>query len=96
MNDIIIKIERGVVAEVYSTGPVNVIVVDRDVISGRETFEDCMVKAVTMRIERRLRPEDVGMTVKSLVLERRRLAVRRLQEGVDAAFEAGARVSTED
>ena len=42
MSHIIIKIESGVVADVYATEHVNVTVVDHDVIEGGETFETRM------------------------------------------------------
>ena len=90
MNHIIIKIKSGVVAEVYCAEPVNVIVVDRDVIKGGETFEELMVKAVTMTLERRIRPEEVGRTVQSLVLEIRGPADQRLPAQVTTTFEATA------
>jgi hypothetical protein len=37
-NTIILKIESGVVADIYVTEPVQVIIVDHDVIEGGETF----------------------------------------------------------
>lgn len=40
MNDsIVIKIESGIVAEIFSTSPVQVTVVDYDMIEGGETYE---------------------------------------------------------
>jgi len=70
MNHIIIKIESGVVAEIYFTEPLGVTVVDHDVIEGGETFEDRMKKAVlSMTPDQRVRPEDVAMVVKALVRE---------------------------
>lgn len=70
MNTIIIKIESGVVADVYSTIPIQVVVVDHDVIEGGETFERRMEKAVlTMSIEQCIRPDDVSAMVRALVLE---------------------------
>ncbi len=70
MNHIIIKVESGVVADVYFTEPVKVIIVDHDVIEGGETFEDRINKAVlSMTPDRQVRPEEIEETVRSLVLE---------------------------
>ncbi len=70
MNHIIIKIESGVVADVYFTEPVSVTIVDHDVIEGGETFEDRMKKAVLFTTpDQRVRPEEIEETVRSLVLE---------------------------
>ncbi len=79
MNHIIIKIESGVVADVYFTEPVNITIVDHDVIEGGETFEDRMKKEVmTMTSGLRVRPEEVTQTVRSLVLECRRPTDKRM------------------
>lgn len=79
MNHIIIKIESGVVADVYFTEPVTVTVVDHDVIEGGETFEGRMKRAVlSMTPERQVRPEDIGRVVETLVRECDRPADRRL------------------
>ncbi len=73
MNHVIIKIESGVVVDVYFTEPVSVTVVDHDVIEGGETFECRMKKAVLfMSPEQRIRPEEIEETVRSLVLECKR------------------------
>lgn len=70
MNTIIIKIESGVVADVYSTVPIQVVVVDHDVIEGGEPFERRMEKAVlTMTPEQYVRPDEVPSMVRSLVRE---------------------------
>jgi len=91
MNHIIIKIESGVVADVYFTEPVNVTIVDHDTIEGGETFEARMKKAVlTMMPEQRIRHDDIERTVKSLVLECRRPADRLLLERAGTAVEAAA------
>ena len=91
MNHIIIKIESGVVAEVYFTEPVNVTIVDHDVIEGGETFENRMKKAVlSMTPEQRVRPEEIEQMVKTLVLECRRPADRRLRESIMVDVEAAA------
>ncbi len=79
MNHIIIKVESGVVADVYSTEPVEVTVVDHDVIEGGETFGERMKKAVmTMTPDRRVHPGEIEETIRSLVLECRRPADRLL------------------
>ena len=81
MNHIIIKIESGVVADVYYTEPVRVTVVDHDVIEGGEPFEKRMKKAVlTLTPEQSVRPEDIDGLVTSLVLECRRPADRLMTE----------------
>ncbi len=70
MNHVIIKIESGVVSEVYSSEPLNLTIVDHDVIEGGETFECRMKKAVLpMTPELRFRPEDTDQVVKTLLLE---------------------------
>ncbi len=70
MNHIIIKIESGVVADIYFTEPVSVTVVDHDVIEGGETIEDRMKKAVlSMTPDQHIRPEEIEQLVKTLVLE---------------------------
>ncbi len=91
MNQIIIKIESGVVADVYFTEPVRVTVVDHDVIEGGETFEDRMKKAVLSMIpEQRISPEDIEGRVKALVLECRRPADRSLPLKIDETIGAAA------
>ena len=91
MNHIIIKIESGVVAEVYSSAPVSVTVVDHDVIEGGESYETRMKKAVlSMTPDQRVRPEDIEQMVETLVLECRRPADRRLSECIMADVETAA------
>ena len=91
MNHIIIKIESGVVADVYFTEPVKVTIVDHDVIEGGETFEARMKKAViTMTPELRINPREIEQTVRSLVLECRRPADRLLPECTMTTVEAAA------
>ena len=78
-NTIIIKIESGVVADIYSTDPVQAIIVDYDTIEGGETLEHRMKKAVLpMTAEQCLMPENVDNVVKTLVLECSRPADRLL------------------
>jgi hypothetical protein len=75
---IVIKIESGIVSDVYSSAPVQVIVVDHDVIEGGESFEQRVQKAVsTMIPDKGVKPEDIEALVAALVLECRRPADRR-------------------
>jgi len=91
MNHIIIKIESGVVADVYSTEPINITIVDHDVIEGGETFEDRMKKAVlSMTPEQRIRPDDIEQLVETLVLECIRPADRRRTKRMMVGAEAAA------
>jgi hypothetical protein len=91
MNEIIIKIESGVVSDVYFTEPVNVTVVDHDVIEGGETFEERMKKAVfRMTPEHCVRPEDVEQAVRTLALECTRPKDRRLPGRIMAKIGAAA------
>lgn len=77
-NTIVVKIESGVVSEVYASSPIQVIVVDHDVIEGGETFEQRVHKSVsTLYPDRGVRPEDVEALVAALVLECVRPADRR-------------------
>jgi hypothetical protein len=90
MNHIIIKIESGVVADVYATNPVKVIVVDFDMIEGGETLERRIQKAVLpVRPEYEVQPEHVDALVTSLVLACRRPAdkepLTHTKERVEAA-----------
>jgi hypothetical protein len=81
-NAIIIKIESGVVADIYYTNPLKVVIVDYDMIEGGETFERRVAKAViSMTPEQGVRPEDIDRTVTSLVLECRRPADRGRKVG---------------
>jgi hypothetical protein len=91
MNHIVIKIESGVVSDVYFTEPVNVTVVDHDVIEGGETFEGRMKKAVlSMTPDQRVRPEDIEQLVMMLVLECSRPADRRMPERIMVKVEEAA------
>ncbi len=70
MTTIILKIESGIVSEVYATTPTRIIVVDHDVIEGGETFEQRVAKSVsTIEPDKRFSPEDKEALVISLVLE---------------------------
>ncbi len=77
-NTVIIKIESGVVADIYSTEPVKIIVVDYDLIEGDETFERRCQKAVLSMVpDCYVKPEDIDTAVSSLVEECVRPARRR-------------------
>ncbi len=90
-NTVIIKIESGVVADIYSTSSVQAIIVDYDTIEGGETFEDRMKKSVfSMTPDHRVKPENVDTAVKSLVLECIRPADRKTTSPVDV----GSRVAS--
>ncbi len=68
MNQIIIKIESGVVADIYHTAPIQVTIVDHDVIEGGESFEERMKKAVLkIKPDQRVTPECIEQLVKHLV-----------------------------
>ena len=72
-NSIIIKIESGVVADVYVTEPANIVIVDHDMIEGGETFEQRIRKSVfSLRSEKCVIPGHVDALVESLVLECKR------------------------
>lgn len=91
MSHIIIKIESGVVDEVYYTEPVSVTVVDHDVIEGGESFSDRMKKSVfKMTPGQRVRPEDIERVVEALVLECTRPADQRLPAQIVTTVEAAA------
>ncbi len=74
-NSIVIKIESGVVADIFSTAPVQVTVVDYDMIEGGETYECREKKAVLSMVpEQLVDQEHIEEFVKSLVLKCRRPA----------------------
>ena len=80
MNTIILKIESGVVSEVYASSPVKIVVVDHDVIEGGETFEQRVAKSVsTMDPDKRFNPKDREALIISLVLDCVRPADRHPQ-----------------
>lgn len=77
-NTIILKIESGIVSDIYASAPVEVIIVDHDVIEGGESFEQRMHKSVsTMLPDNVVAPEGVNALVASLVLECKRPADRK-------------------
>jgi hypothetical protein len=92
MTDIIIKIENGFVVDVYCTESANVIIVDGDAVKEGETFEECVIKSVMMMIEHRIRPEEIGSTVQSLLLEQNKLTDRTLQERTVPSVETSTKV----
>ncbi len=70
---IIVKIESGVISDIYASEPVQVIVVDHDVIEGGETFEQRVNRSVSIMLpDKGIRPEDIEATVTALVLECKR------------------------
>jgi hypothetical protein len=74
-NSIIIKIESGVVSEIYSSAPLQATIVDYDMIEGGETFERRVKKAVlSLAPEQLVKPEQIEPLVRSLVLACRRPA----------------------
>jgi hypothetical protein len=88
-NTIVIKIESGVVADIYSTGPVQAIIVDYDMIEGGETFDRRMKKAVlSMTPEHYIKPENIDAVIKTLVLECSRPADRLMPVQVGESIEA--------
>ncbi len=90
-NSIVIKIESGIVADIYSTCPVQVTIVDYDMIEGAETFDLRMKKSVlAMAPEERIRPEHVEELVRSLVLECLRPADRRLPRRITTGGDVAA------
>lgn len=69
-NSIIIKIESGVVAEIYSSTTLQAIIVDYGMIEGGETFERRLKQAVlSMAPEQIVKPEKIYAFVRSLVLK---------------------------
>jgi hypothetical protein len=90
-NTIVIKIESGVVSEVYASAPVQLIVVDHDVIEGGETFAQRVHKSVsTMAPDRGVKPEDIESLVATLVLECNRPADRKTGAPGDSGVGAAA------
>ena len=72
-NAIIIKIESGIVADVYVTEPMQIVIVDHDMIEGGESFEQRLRKSVfSMRSEKSIIPCQIDALVESLVLECKR------------------------
>jgi hypothetical protein len=84
MNHLIIKIESGVIADIYSSEPVNVTIVDHDVIEGGETFECRMKKSVlSMTPDQRVKPDEIEQVVKMFVLECLRPKDRQSLDALD-------------
>ncbi len=90
-NTVIVKIESGIVSEVYASVPAVVIVVDHDVIEGGETFEQRVHKSVsTMLPDKGVRPEDIEALVTALVLECKRPADRKAPSPAESSVGAAA------
>ncbi len=90
-NSIVVKIESGIVADIYATCPLQVTIVDYDMIEGGEPFELRMKKSVlTMAPEQRIRPEHIEELVRSLVFECQRPADRRLPRRIATESTAAA------
>ena len=69
-NTIIIKIESGIVADVYATEPTQIVIVDQDMIEGGDTFEQRFRKSVfSFRSEKSIIPRHIDALVESIVLE---------------------------
>ena len=91
MNQIVIKIESGVVADIYFTEQVQVTIVDHDVIEGGETFDERMKKSVLRMVpENPVRREEIEKLVISLVRECSRPADRRQPRQLMVNAEAAA------
>ncbi|MBI5141349.1 MAG: hypothetical protein HZA20_04045 [Nitrospirae bacterium] len=87
----IIKIENGVVSSVYSTHPMQVLIVDYDTIEGGETIEDKMRKAVHyMTPDTYVRPEMLYHVVEMLVLACRRPMDSDVLPRIRDCYEVGA------
>jgi hypothetical protein len=72
-NAIIIKIESGIVADVYVTEPMQIVIIDHDMIEGGETFEQRLRKSVfSLPSEKCIIPGRIDALVESLVLECKR------------------------
>ena len=88
-NAIIIKIESGVVSDIYFTQPLKVTIVDYDMIEGGETLEQRMHKAVfAMTPEQHVRPEDLNALARALVLECSRPLDRISLQGITTGLQA--------
>lgn len=90
-NTIVVKIESGVVSEVYASDPIQIIVVDHDVIEGGESFEQRVRKSVsTMFPDKGVKPEDIEALVATLVLECKRPADLKSQPSAESCAVAAA------
>jgi hypothetical protein len=90
-NTIVLKIESGVVSEIYASDPIQVIVVDHDVIEGGETFEQRVHKSVsTMFPDKGVKSEDIEALVAKLVLECSRPADKKSRVPADSQVGAAA------
>jgi len=90
-NSIIIKIESGIVVDIFSTAPLEVTIVDYDMIEGGESFAQRTQKAVlSMTPEQQITPEQVNALVKSLILGCVRPADRHTAQHVVNSADADA------
>jgi hypothetical protein len=88
-NSIIIKIESGIVAEIYSSAPLEATIVDYDMIEGGETFEQRVKKAVISMVpEQLVKPEQIDSFTRTLVLKCRRPADDRQPSRPDSDVDA--------
>jgi hypothetical protein len=70
---LIITVESGVVADILPTGPVDVVIVDLDLLENDDSFEQRMRKSVLpMTPESRIAPDDIPTLVTTIVQEYRR------------------------
>ena len=77
-NAMIITVENGVVSNILPTGPVEVVVVDLDLIENEDTFEQRMRKSVLpMAPESLIASEDVTALITTIVQEYRRIGRTR-------------------
>jgi hypothetical protein len=75
---IIIIVESGVVADIYSSDPLRAVIVDYDMIEDDDPFEKRMGKAVlSFDPERSITPDEVTSLVMTLVRNYQRLDRRR-------------------
>ncbi len=73
MNHVIIKIESGIVADVYFPEPINVTIVDHDATECGDAHDTRLKKAaLSMTPDQQIRHEDINQVVEALVLECRR------------------------
>lgn len=83
MNQLIIKIESGVVADIWHSGPFDVTVVDYDVIEGGDDLDARMRKAVlSLPSGQPIPAKGAQALVESLVAACERPVPRRLGDGV--------------
>jgi|GEM_PF-2769919 hypothetical protein len=90
----IVKIESGVVSNIYSTHPVQVLVVDYDMIEGGESAQEKIRKSVHYTTpDSYITPELVYQVVEMLVMACRRPADDNVAFRIREYYEAGAAFS---